>query len=377
MDSCRIGFVFSYILGHVTHQKNLERHVAEDSSIRATWLLMNSREGDLWDRLPLVENHMPLRLSLRARAAIRKSVRDEPIDVLFYHTNITAMLGMRMARRIPSVVSLDATPADFARIGAYHGGSKARVADLSGYKFRWNRAVFRSAAALVSWSAWCKQSLVRDYGVEASKIRVIPPGVDLDDWKPASKGTTAPRGGSQAQRKTRLLFVGGDFGRKGGHVLLEAFRQGLRDTCELDIVSKSAPEGGDGVRVHRDLSPNSDALRRLYAEADLFVFPSRGDCTPVATIEAMACGLPIVATDVGALAEQVLEGQNGLIVPIDDAAALGRAIASVAAAPERRLAMGRAGREHAERTFDAKKNYRAVIELLKGCAARNPRALAE
>ncbi len=169
-------------------------------------------------------------------------------------------------------------------------------------------------------------------------------------------------------RKTRLLFVGGDFGRKGGHVLLKAFSESLAQTCELDIVSNDAPEGSGGVRVHRGFKPNTPELRKLYAEADLFVFPSRGDCSPVATIEAMASGLPIVTTEVGGLPEQVREGHNGLVVPPDDAAALAKAVLALSGDPARRQAMGRAGRELAEQSFDGGRNYRAVLSLLKQAA---------
>lgn len=361
MQSYRMGFVFSYVLGHVTHKKNLERWVEADASISPRWMLLESRTGDLLDKLPGVKNHMPLRMSLRARRAVRGERKKEPLDVLFYHTQITAMLAFAQARPIPTVVSLDATPIDFASLGAYHAGNQQREADRSGMKFRWNRVVFQRASALVTWSAWAKKSLVQDYGIETSRVAVLPPGVDLERWQPATKA-------AQAQRKTRLLFVGGDFKRKGGDVLLAAFFAALGETCELDVVSNDAPQAGGAVRVHRGLKPNSPELRKLYAEADLFVFPSRGDCTPVATIEAMASGLPIVTTRTGAMAEQVEEGVNGLLVAPDDPAALARAVGALAGDQTRRAAMGAAGRARASRWFDASKNYRAVLALLKRCA---------
>ncbi len=122
-------------------------------------------------------------------------------------------------------------------------------------------------------------------------------------------------------RPVNLLFVGGDFARKGGDTLLEAFA-GLPPTvnAHLHIVTKT--EGvGDGlphVTVHRNIAPNSEPLLRLFAEADLFVFPTRGDCLPLAVMEALASGLPVVTTTVGALPEAVTHGETGWIVPPDD-----------------------------------------------------------
>ena len=56
---------------------------------------------------------------------------------------------------------------------------------------------------------------------------------------------------------------------------------------------------GPGIHVYRDVTPNSDLLRRLYAEADLFALPTLADCFPLAIQEAMAAGLPVVATGIG------------------------------------------------------------------------------
>ena len=269
------------------------------------------------------------------------------------------MLGTGLPRHVPLVISLDATPIDFAKLGAYHAGGKPIDHRAGGFKFRWGQRTFSRAMALVTHSAWCKRSLVNDYGIEASRVAVIPPGVDLDSWKPAAKPPLE-------KRRARLLFVGGAFGRKGGNFMLDAFTNGLTDTCELDIVSNDAHDSSHPqIRVHRGMTPGSAELRALFDQADLFLFPSLGDCTPWATVEAMASGLPIIATSVGGIPEQVEDGVNGLMVPPGDSAAIVTAVKAMIADATKREAMGQAGRYRAEQWFDAKRNYRSLIALLK------------
>jgi glycosyltransferase involved in cell wall biosynthesis len=150
-------------------------------------------------------------------------------------------------------------------------------------------------------------------------------------------------------------------------LVLEAFTQGLSESCELDIVSNDAPESSHPrVRVHRGMTPGSPELRALFDQADLFLFPSLGDCTPWATVEAMASGLPVVATPVGGVPEQIEDGVNGLMVPPGNAVAIIAAVKAVIEDTTKRLAMGRAGRLRAEQWFDAKRNYRSLVSLLKG-----------
>ena len=131
-------------------------------------------------------------------------------------------------------------------------------------------------------------------------MAVIPPGIDCAAWE--GREPCRPR----EQASVVLLFVGGDFDRKGGRCLLDAFRTlGANANVRLDVVSTSAevPDDLPNVTVHRGLTPNSPQLRDLYsAETDVFVFPTRADCLPLAiAAEAMAAGLPDNATHVGDL----------------------------------------------------------------------------
>ena len=171
--------------------------------------------------------------------------------------------------------------------------------------------------------------------------------------------------------------MGGDFTRKGGYTLIEAFRNALQNDCTLDIVTKDINieqelAGIEGVYVHCGLTANSAPLKELYDRADIFVFPTQADCFPIAIIEAMAAGLPVIATDVGALREEVEDGVNGFIVPPSDASAIVGAVRSLLNDESKRKAMAISSRRIAEERFDAHRNYGAVLSLMKDiCSVKN------
>ena len=359
-------------LGHVTHAQNLARWVAEDASVCPRWMPIEFQKDDFWEKLPVVGGNWSLKASLRARDAVRRAIRETELDALFFHTQTTALFSISFLRKIPGIVSLDATPINYDTVGAEYGHRAGNNGALERRKQAWNRETFQAAAALVTWCQWAKDSLVADYGVEAAKVTVIPPGVDMEKWAfgRAKADATAVSSGP-----TRLLFVGADFKRKGGERLAEAFRSGLNQDCALDIVTRDLDAARDlanveNLRVHTDLTANHPVLRELYARADLFVFPTLGDCLPIAVMEAMAAGLPVIATEVGALREEVEHGVNGLIIPPRDAGAIVAAVNALTRDTAKRRAMSAASRQMAEERFDAKRNYNAILALMKHCAAQ-------
>ena len=367
----RVGFVMEQAMGHLTHHRTLAAEVDRDLDIRPTWMPIHYRDEDLWQRLPGVRGNMSLLLSLRARRQISAGERSGVFDALYFHTQLTALLSQHIMHRVPAVISLDATPLN--RDARLHSKAApfARVPDGEGpwdrLKFEWYRRAFSRASAIVAWSEWARRSLLQDYGIESEKVTVIPPGIDLDLWQvPPEKAR------EDVGRKPRLLFVGVDFDRKGGDVLMEAFRGPLAGRAVLDVVSPEAgslPSQTSDIHVHRNLSINSPELRTLFSSADMFVLPTHNDCTPLAILEAMGSGLPVVATDVGAIREQVAHDVTGLLVAPGDVADLAAAIQSLIDQPAKRVAMGAAGRARAEQLFNARTNYRRVVSLIKDCAS--------
>ena len=356
-----LGFALEYSLGHSTHADNLKAVLAARPELRPFYV--DLPYDDLrapWKRLPGVRSNWSLRASLGARLGLRRA---RGLRGALFHTQVTALLSAGFMRRVPSVVSLDATPLQYDALGAFynHASGGGATEDL---KKRLNQRAFAAAGRLVSWSQWAKDSLVADYGVPADKIEVIPPGIDVARWDFAPRPLDKPN--------LDLLFVGGDFPRKGGDTLLAAYdhlpEPVRRRTC-LHLVTKSESVAErEGVRVYRGVTANSPTLLELFRQADAFVFPTRGDCLPVAILEALAAGLPVITTAVAALPEAVVDGVSGRIVPVDDADALAGAITELADDPRMRQRMGQAARAAARERFDAARNYGRLIETVRAGA---------
>ena len=369
----RFGFVMEQMLGHITHHQNLERWATEHPEIEPTWMPILEKQSDIWEKFPIVRNNWSLKASLRATRQLREnSFRSEkPFDVLFLHTQTTALFAADWMKKIPSIVSIDATPINYDTVGEAYGHNTGNNSWLEDRKYHWHRSTFLNAIHIVSWCEWAKDSLVKDYQIPAEKISVIPPGVDQKNWSFGKNKREARLG----EEKIRLLFVGGDFERKGGLTLLKAFRESLYSHCELDIVTrdekiKTELTAEPGLRIHTGLKANSETLKSLYECADIFVFPTEADCLPVAVMEAMMAGLPVITTNVGAISEEVKSGENGVIIQPKDPIALGNAVLALAKNDQRRRSMGVVGREIAEKRFDAAQNYGKIFDLMKKIAKK-------
>ena len=359
-------FVLEQTLGHVAHTRNLERVLASEPDLKARCLHL---EFDTcgWKSLPGLRN-WSFRASWMARRWMGRQVTERRPDAIFIHTQVASLLAPAIMRRVPTIVSLDATPANFDVVGAAYSHRTSNPL-LESAKRAINRRSMNAAAGLVTWCEWARDSLTRDYGVPKDKVRVIAPGVDLELFKPS------PR---RSDGRVRLLFVGGNLERKGGLELLSALSL-VHKNVELDLVTTSPMASippGVTVRVHDGLKPQSAGLVRLFREADIFVMPTRGDAFPQVIAEAMACRLPVISTPVGAIREVVLDGQTGLLVAPRSPGDLAEAISALAGDRHRREAMGHAGFELARRKHDMARNNREILALLREVAARPLREAA-
>jgi glycosyltransferase involved in cell wall biosynthesis len=358
-----VAFVIEQVLGHITHGKNLREHVQGDSEVHPHWILPPYEVTGWPGRLPVYGSNWTVRSGIAARRGLRAINRTARLDALFFHTQVPAMLCPDWLRRVPSVISLDATPRQYDELGGVYQHD-VQIGLLEDVKHRATRARLSAAQHLVTWSEWAKQGVVADYCIADDRITVVPPGVRIETWARAS-----PRPVSDT---TRLLFVGGDLERKGGRLLLEAFRALRHLDVELDVVTRDELAPEPGVTVHQGLEPNGPELRRLYHDCDVFVLPTLGDTLGIVLAEAGAASMATVSTRVGAIPEVVVDGVTGILVPPGDVPALGAALERLITKPDERRRMGERAHEHIARHHDTATNSRALLEILKRIGTVRP-----
>jgi glycosyltransferase involved in cell wall biosynthesis len=204
-------------------------------------------------------------------------------------------------------------------------------------------AFFRAAEGVVvlgdHWERFMRDTLMVDPG----KITVVENGVPN------------PGGGADPANECPVItFMGAVGERKGVDVLIPAlgkvaargipFRARIGGNGDLDHYKKMASEAGIAERVTFLGWVGEDIVDREMCGADIFVLPSRAENQPVAIIEAMARGLPVISTAIGAIPETVIDGVCGLIVPPGEVDPLATAIEALAQDAAMRQRMGKAGR---------------------------------
>jgi glycosyltransferase involved in cell wall biosynthesis len=352
--------------GQGTRFSNLRAHALADGRLDATFQPINGWvEGGVIERLPLPAS---VRGRVRAIGQSRGFATIPRPDVIWSSAveTLTPYLWSQAGPlRRPVVLDMDWTVdqgEEFAE--AYFGrppktGLRLKIA-------MWQEhALWRSVSVFLPWSNWAAGSL-RRHGVDPSKIRVIPPGVDLQQWHATAR--TSPD-------VLRLLFVGGDFRRKGGDILVDVVRKDERRRFELDIVTRDEVEASEGVRIHR-AEANSPELRELYARAHLFVLPTRAEAFGIATTEALASGLPAIVSDIGGARDIIDPGETGWLIS-PDARSLRMALESAWELRERLPDMGRRARAVAERSFDGARNDTKVIDCIVEAADAHRRSRAK
>lgn len=120
-----------------------------------------------------------------------------------------------------------------------------------------------------------------------------------------------------------------------------------------------------GVAGRLELVGWSDEPRRYLSGFDVFVLPSRQEGFPLAVVEAMLAGVPVVAADVGSVGEAVIDGETGLLAPVEDAEAVAERLRRVLSEPELARLLGDAGRDRAQKLFTAEAMARAFEALYR------------
>jgi len=232
------------------------------------------------------------------------------------------------------------------------------------------RRVLRAAAAVVVFTEEQRQAIASEYGVAAARIFVIRNGVGDSFFNDDDRVLSA---------RPRLLYVGRLATEKNVSALLQALA-GVSErfetmlvgdgNLETDLQHESAKLGLRNIRFYG--RAEGQQLLDAYRAADVLVLPSRHEGMSLVLLEALAMGLPVVATDISGNREVVLHGENGLLVPPDDPAALRAALLEITADPDRYERMSRAARKLAEqyRWESVSDDFERLYVWVRGPASR-------
>lgn len=304
----------------------------------------------------------------------------EGADVVHSHTWYANLAGhlSKLLYGIPHVISAHSLEPMRPWKAEQLGGGYA----LSSWA---EKTAYEGADRIVAVSHGMREDILRSYpNVDPEKVVVVHNGIDLDVWKrPADDDphrlAVLEQWGVDTSRPT-VMFVGRITRQKGLPYLLKALEQlppdaqfiicgGAPDTPEIakeveDQVAVLREKRGDGVILISDMLPRADIVALLSA-ATTFVTPSVYEPLGIVNLEAMAVGVPVVGTATGGIPDVIVDGETGLLVPIDQVqdgtgtpidraqfeADLAAKLTEMLSDPERAAEMGRKSRIRCEEHF--------------------------
>ena len=254
----------------------------------------------------------------------------------------------------------------------------------AGYRSLYRRAS-RVAGALIAVSDDVARTIDTELRPAAGRLVTIPNGVEVERYaiapdRAARRQIGVPAGAPMFICVAKMLEQKGhrylvdalaatDDDREPMHVAL------LGDGPLRDEIEGRADAAGVADRLHF-LGTRSD-VPRLLRVADAFILPSLWEGLPMALLEAMAAGLPVIATSVSGTRQVVEDGRTGILVSPGDSAALASAMGRLAGDPRLRARLGGAGRDHVRAEFSVDRQAERYLDLYRACLRRErPGAVA-
>lgn len=276
-----------------------------------------------WDHLQ--EDHFG---GVLRTIACNLAIADDPInaDVVHAHTRLTTLAGFlcKQLYELPLVVTVHSTEP---------GRPWKKEALGTGYSVSlWSEQVgIEAADAIITVSKSMKQEVLSNFDVDNSTIDVVPNGVDTETFRPVESSERL-RARNVDPKRPYVLFVGRISRQKGIVQFLDAVQRldadvevvvragaAESETVAEQFKNRIADLQSTGINVTLiDEYVEAETLVELYSHAELVVTPSRYEPFGLVNLEAMACGTPVVSTDVGGIPDVVRSGNDGLLVPMCD-----------------------------------------------------------
>jgi glycosyltransferase involved in cell wall biosynthesis len=308
----------------------------------------------------------PVPFAMRSRRAATAVPPSDRIDAVFqYGSTFTPRCDLS----VPYFLYMDSCMRIAA--GSKHSWAGALTAsELAGVIAR-EQGVYERATAIFTFSDAVRDVFARQVGIPDERLVTTYAGPNLDlsripDRSPLPGTDAAPT----------ILFVGREFERKGGDLVLRALER-VREAlprARLLVVGTRVP-GGDppGVRslglLRKEDPTDWERLLHAYRSAHVFCFPTRYEPFGIVVLEAMLFGLPCVATRTGAIPEMVVDGQSGFLVSPEDVDALAAHLLTLLRDPDLAGRLGRNGQKRAEQNF----TWSAVASKMLGTILANVR----
>jgi glycosyltransferase involved in cell wall biosynthesis len=247
----------------------------------------------------------------------------------------------------------------FSNYIKFEGFVKNRIVDFST-----DMVNSEKCKAVIVWSNWARMGYIED-GVDQSKINVIPPSFTTPDTK------------RMEHSSRNLLFVGRDYYRKGGDVVLKVFENLKKSFENIHLTFVGRIEDVKALeRVRRDKNishfdhvSGSELRKRIFPMSDIFILPTIAEAYGMSVLEAMSNGIPVVASGISAIPEVVEDGVNGYLANPGSVQSFTSACARLLDDEEKRSEMGQNAREKIALDFSREKIGRELYRLYLNCAS--------
>jgi glycosyltransferase involved in cell wall biosynthesis len=222
----------------------------------------------------------------------------------------------------------------------------------------YEQATLKDATMVFTMSEHVSRSLMEHYGIKEERILKVNGGCNI----PAIQSEDPNR-----YERQNILFIGVDWERKGGPELLAAFRlvKKRHPLAMLIIVGSSPKVNEPGVQVVGKVPQAQTA--EILSQSTIFCMPSLREPFGIAYLEAMRAGLPVIASNLGAAPDFILEGQTGYKVDPQDIETMADRIEELISDPEKCRRMGQAGRELVESQYTWQRTQQRMWQAIQKC----------